>query len=238
MTKTIFIVIAIFGSLSNAVFARPPKVTEPLFQGQPDDNFVEWVVERIGFPEILDAPAMTDVEPFWAHFKVSETGRIIDVRDSRVSCSQFEFLLRTIIEKSPEWTPAYRRKTPQLIGYNLFVRPAERTLQLLKVDECEQVMPTFQGGGVMEFRDWVTDNLRYPRDLFNSKIEGRVAVSFAIERDGSITFKELLDATSREMVQEVIRVLLSSPKWTPGSLEGIPASVSYVLPVAFEMRPD
>lgn len=245
--KTIFIVIAIFclsiASGFGADFAAKPKtekssrsaITEPLFQGGADSLFVDWVAEKIGFPAILDAASITNGEAFWVYFKVDEAGKVVDVADPKKARSQLDFLVRATLPTSPDWTPAYDGKKPQEIGYNLFVRPVERTLRLLKDEDCVQVMPTFQGGDIMAFRNWVMDNLVYPEAVMKRNITGRVVVQFVVERDGSVTIVDFPELGWRELGYEVARVVGMSPKWTPGSVEGIPASVAYTLPVDFKL---
>lgn len=97
-------------------------------------------------------------------------------------------------------------------------------------------MPTFQGGDLMKFREWVQKRLRYPQIAQENGISGRVTLSFVIERDGSLTNIEVLQTPDRSLSEEAIRVLKTSPKWEPGRQRNQPVRVKYTLPVAFQIR--
>ncbi len=97
-------------------------------------------------------------------------------------------------------------------------------------------MPTFQGGDLMKFREWVQKRLRYPQIAQENGISGRVTLSFVIERDGSLTNIEVLQTPDRSLSEEAIRVLKTSPKWEPGKQRNQPVRVKYTLPVAFQIR--
>ena len=81
-------------------------------------------------------------------------------------------------------------------------------------------MPSFQGGDVNTFRDWVQERVKYPESLFDEKIEGKVFVMFVVEPDGSVTNAEIMRGLHPELDKETIRVVESSPAWKPGSQRG------------------
>lgn len=97
-------------------------------------------------------------------------------------------------------------------------------------------MPTFQGGDLMKFREWVQKRLRYPQIAQENNIAGRVTLSFVIEKDGSLTNIEVMQSPDRSLSEEAIRVLKTSPKWEPGRQRNQPVRVKYTLPVAFQIR--
>lgn len=97
-------------------------------------------------------------------------------------------------------------------------------------------MPTFQGGDLMKFREWVQKRLRYPQIAQENNIAGRVTLSFVIEKDGTLTNIEVMQSPDRSLSEEAIRVLKTSPKWEPGRQRNQPVRVKYTLPVAFQIR--
>ena len=97
-------------------------------------------------------------------------------------------------------------------------------------------MPTFQGGDLMKFREWVQKRLRYPQIAQENNIAGRVTLSFVIEKDGTLTNIEVMQSPDRSLSEEAIRVLKTSPKWEPGKQRNQPVRVKYTLPVAFQIR--
>ncbi len=97
-------------------------------------------------------------------------------------------------------------------------------------------MPKFQGGDLMKFRSWVQGKLKYPVIAQENGIQGKVTLTFVIERDGSLTNIQVLQSPDRALADEAVRVLQSSPKWTPGKQRNSPVRVRYTLPVDFRIQ--
>jgi TonB family protein len=96
-------------------------------------------------------------------------------------------------------------------------------------------MPTFEGGDLTAFRRWVQERLVYPREAMEKNISGRVTVKYVIERDGTVSNIEPVASPDRLLTDEAVRVIGSSPKWTPGMKGGKPVRVFYILPVEFSL---
>ena len=97
-------------------------------------------------------------------------------------------------------------------------------------------MPKFQGGDLMKFRSWVQGKLKYPVIAQENGIQGKVTLTFVIERDGSLTNIQVMQSPDRALADEAVRVLQSSPKWTPGKQRNSPVRVRYTLPVEFRIQ--
>lgn len=100
-----------------------------------------------------------------------------------------------------------------------------------------ETMPKFRGGDLQKFRVWVQSQIRYPEDVLECGISGRVVVSFVVERDGSMSSVQVLQTPDRLLTDEVLRVLESVPagSWTSGMQGGEPMRVKYAMPVEFKM---
>ena len=97
-------------------------------------------------------------------------------------------------------------------------------------------MPSFMGGDLMTFRNWVMSKLRYPQIAQENGITGRVLLMFVIEKDGSLTNIQVLQTPDSSLSDEAIRVLKTSPKWTPGKQRNQTVRVKYTLPVDFRIQ--
>ena len=97
-------------------------------------------------------------------------------------------------------------------------------------------MPSFQGGDLMTFRNWVMSKLRYPQIAQENGITGRVLLMFVIEKDGSLTNIQVIQTPDSSLSDEAIRVLKTSPKWTPGKQRNQTVRVKYTLPVDFRIQ--
>ena len=99
-----------------------------------------------------------------------------------------------------------------------------------------ETMPTFQGGDLNTFRNWVQSNVRFPQIALENGIQGTVVLSFVIEKDGSLTNIQVLRTPDRSQSEEATRVLQKSPKWTPGKQRNQVVRVKYNLPVVFRVQ--
>ena len=80
---------------------------------------------------------------------------------------------------------------------------------------------------------YFTDS-RYIESAENG-IQGRVTLSFVVERDGSIAQIEVMRSPAEELSKESIRVVQTMPKWKPGKQRGKAVRVKYVLPITFRL---
>ena len=97
-------------------------------------------------------------------------------------------------------------------------------------------MPSFMGGDLMTFRNWVQSKVRFPQIAQENNISGRVLLMFVIERDGSLTNIQVLQTPDSSLSDEAIRVLKTSPKWTPGKQRNQSVRVKYTLPIDFRIQ--
>lgn len=98
------------------------------------------------------------------------------------------------------------------------------------------VKPTFNGGGANEFAKWVAENLKYPQDAKEAGISGRVYVQFTVNAEGRVENVSVLKGVYESLDNEVIRVVSSSPAWTPGYSKGTAVPVTFSFPVVFQTR--
>ena len=97
-------------------------------------------------------------------------------------------------------------------------------------------MPSFQGGDLMTFRNWVMQKVKYPQIAQENNITGRVTLQFVIEKDGRLTGIKVLASPDASLSEEAIRVVQSSPKWTPGKQRNQTVRVKYTLPIEFRIQ--
>ena len=99
-----------------------------------------------------------------------------------------------------------------------------------------EVMPKFRGGDLLTFRQWAQEQVRYPKEALEQQIQGRVAVTFVIEKDGRLTSVQVLASPNPSLSDEVVRVLERSERWEPGrNAADEPVRVKYTLPIDFRL---
>ena len=96
--------------------------------------------------------------------------------------------------------------------------------------------PSFNGGDANEFSKWVNSRLVYPEIAKENGVQGRVTLSFTVEADGRVTNVRVLKGVDESLDKEAVRVVSSSPKWTPGKQRDRKVKVTYTFPVYFMLR--
>jgi protein TonB len=96
-------------------------------------------------------------------------------------------------------------------------------------------MPEFPGGEAALYK-FLAENIKYPQMAKESGIQGRVFVTFVVERDGRVTDVKVLRGIGGGCDEEAIRVVADMPKWAPGKQRGKPVRVQYNLPVKFTLQ--
>ena len=104
--------------------------------------------------------------------------------------------------------------------------------QIFTVVEQEPEFP----GGTKALMEYISKNLRYPAFAAENGIQGRVTLSFVVEKDGSVTDIQEMRSPSEDLTKEAKRVVQSMPKWKPGKQRGKPVRVKYMLPVTFRLQ--
>lgn len=97
-------------------------------------------------------------------------------------------------------------------------------------------MPTFQGGSLESFRNYIQENIDYPTIAMENSISGTVYVNFVVNTSGAITAINIVRGVDASLDNEVTRALKAAPKWSPGKQRGKPVSVSMAIPVKFILQ--
>lgn len=98
-----------------------------------------------------------------------------------------------------------------------------------------EMMPQYPGG-LAAMLKYIRENMKYPEQAMKERIQGRVTVSFIIEKDGSISDVKAVRSVHPLLDKEAVRVVESMPKWSPGKNNGKPVRVRYNIPVMFKLN--
>lgn len=98
-----------------------------------------------------------------------------------------------------------------------------------------EMMPQYPGG-LAAMLKYIRENIKYPEQAMKKGIQGRVTVSFIIEKDGSISNVRPVHSVHSLLDKEAVRMVKSMPKWSPGKNNGKPVRVRYNLPVMFKLN--
>ena len=101
--------------------------------------------------------------------------------------------------------------------------------------ETVEQMPEYPDGGMAGLMKFISKNLEYPAICQESGVQGKVVVSFVVNKDGSITDFRIVRSVDKHLDKEALRVLNSMPKWKPGKRNGVPVRVKYTIPINFRL---
>ena len=104
-----------------------------------------------------------------------------------------------------------------------------------KVFDVVEQMPSFPGGP-SALMQYLSSNIKYPVVAQENGVQGRVVVSFVVERDGSITDVQVARSVDPSLDREAQRVVRNMPRWIPGKQNGQAVCVKYNVPVAFRLQ--
>ena len=104
-----------------------------------------------------------------------------------------------------------------------------------KVYDVVEQMPSFPGGtaAMMEF---IKRTKVYPVSALKQNIQGRVIITFIVEKDGSLTKAKVVKSVYPALDKEALRVVKKMPKWMPGKQNGNAVRVKYALPITFRLK--
>lgn len=113
--------------------------------------------------------------------------------------------------------------------------PAPKEEVTNKVFDVVEVMPSFPGGqGAL--MSYLSSHTKYPVVAQENGVQGRVTVSFVVERDGSITDVHVVRSVDPSLDREAARVISSMPNWQPGKQNGSAVRVKFNVPVQFKLQ--
>ena len=104
-----------------------------------------------------------------------------------------------------------------------------------EVLKAVEEMPQFPGGPSALF-EYLSKNIKYPVVAEENGVQGRVIVTFVVERDGSITDVKVVKSVDPSLDKEAQRVVKSMPHWIPGKQNGSAVRVKYTVPVTFRLQ--
>ena len=91
-------------------------------------------------------------------------------------------------------------------------------------------------GGINALLEYLKKNIKYPAICRDNNIQGRVIVSFVVNKDGKIVDPEVVKGVNPSLDKEALRVISTMPNWKPGYQRGKPVRVKYSVPVNFRLN--
>ena len=129
------------------------------------------------------------------------------------------------IEDNQEWFD------PQEYEY-VVVEPEPEPDEIFFVAEDQPEFP----GGDAALMEYLRKNIKYPAICRENNVQGRVIVTFIVNKDGTITEPEVVKSVNPSLDKEALRVISQMPNWKPGYQRGKPVRVKFTVPVNFQLK--
>ncbi len=195
-------------------------------------------------------------------FVVNTDGTTTDIEILRSVGGGCDEEVIRIVQGSPKWTPGMQRGTPVRTRMRLPLRfmlggtdtsrgSTEVSLNAVPLSQATDGQDSSQEGVALFFdvvdtppspvgglEAWsrhLSENLTYPTTARMKGIQGTVLVSFIVNTDGTIEEIELVQGIGGGCDEEAIRIIKSSPPWTPGMIKGKAVRTRMKIPLSFKL---
>lgn len=209
---------------------------KPTFQGGDANTFSRWVNSNLTYPAEANEKGIQGRVTI--SFTVSSTGKVCDVKVIRGVDPLLDNEAVRVVEMSPDWTPGMKDGKPVAVTYVFPViflqRDTDKKTEAVPFQFAD-TKPGFNGGDANEFNKWVAQQVVYPENCKKEGIAGRVTLSFIVNETGKVSDVKVLRGVHEDLDKEAVRVVSSSPDWTPGMKDGKAVPVKYTFPVIFSL---
>ena len=113
--------------------------------------------------------------------------------------------------------------------------PAVGKIQPTLMGDVVEQMPSFPGGP-QALLNYLSEHINYPEGYEEICIQGRVVVTFVVEKDGSLSDITVVKSLEKAFDEEALRAVKSMPKWIPAMQNGEPVRVKFAVPVNFRLK--
>ena len=200
-----------------------PQQSDTLVITNMSYNFVEIHKENWPFKTVIKSPS---------RFIIGD--QIITIKDSRPA---FYDNRKIIYNDENDGILEYKESNGVItINYDKYILTCTKTPSEQPVYKLVDPKPSFKGKDLSYFTKWVASNYVLPDIAKESCIQGRIKVSFIVKADGSVSNVTITQSLDPAFDEEAVRVVSSSPKWSPGMIDGTPVNVQCTIPIIICFR--
>ena len=195
-----------------------PQQSDTLVITKMSYNYIEIQKENWPFKTVIKSPS---------HFIIGD--QIITIKDSR--SESFDNRKIAYYDENDGILEYKESNGVITINYDKYILTCTKTPSEQPVYELVDPKPSFMGKDLSYFTKWVASNYVFPEIFKESCIQGRIKVSFIVKADGSVSNVTITQSLDPAFDEEAVRVGSSSPKWSPGMIDGKPVDVQYTIPI-------
>jgi TonB family protein len=221
---------------------------EPGFPGG-IDRFYKYLEANIKYP--YNSAKNRLQGKVFISFVVENDGSLSHIKVLRGVSPDIDEEAIRVMSHSPNWRPGIQNGRTVRVQYSLAINfklpPPEVLKEQLMMDSLRNLSPDQKiftavehepefKGGINAFYNFLRDNIHYPEKAKRNNIQGKVFISFVVEKDGRLTNLKIERGVSEDLDAEALRVIQASPNWNPGTQNGRPVRVAYTMPLSFALQ--
>lgn len=133
-----------------------------------------------------------------------------------------------------------KNASPEVKRARIEMERAKKEMEQAKIEmnlakQDHDVAPEPQNG-MQEFRKFIAQNFRLPEVV--KDVDATIVAKFIVSKTGKISDINIVSENPKNLGlnDEMIRVLKESPNWKPGTKDGKPADIYFVLPVSIRIE--
>ncbi len=88
--------------------------------------------------------------------------------------------------------------------------------------------------GMTHFYKYIANNFTAPNSAYKNKIQGKIMVTFVVDKEGKIVEPQITRSLGTELDNEAIRVLTSYEGWKPALQKGRKVRCSFSIPIKLD----
>lgn len=187
------------------------------FEWKSYDNKLDLIAAKSTntFEEMLDVPTTQQLPP---SAPVIQQPQIIEVPDEE----EIEELNINLDNEAP------RMEVAPIVAIEEHAEEVEEIFTIVE----ESASPA---GGMTAFYQYLVDHMKYPPQARRLGVEGKVTISFVVDKTGAISDVKVLRGIGSGCDEEAVRVMSIAPPWNPGKQRGKPVKQRCIMPISFKM---
>lgn len=213
----------------NALIAQSEnEVIEPT-TSIPTEEYMDLFISKIELPDEIHEKAKHEDILAMVLFSIYKDGSVTNIQVQNDSLGLKPYIKSAVIDL-PKWNPKTENGEPVISRKAFRIEIPSKP----KILSGVYAKATPLNGIEKFYKDYST---KFNKGSASASIdELRFRVKFNVEKDGSLTNIEVVDANTPLYHSEIIRVIKSMPKWNPALENGIPVRSSFSMPVRIKFQ--
>ncbi|GAB3926825.1 hypothetical protein GCM10028827_18370 [Mucilaginibacter myungsuensis] len=194
------------------------------------DALYKFIAENLVYPQ--SAKTSNVQGKVYVGFVIEKKGNLSGVKVVRGLTKDVNAEAVRVIKDAPRWAPAkqganaVRQEFMVPISFNI---KEDATAEVFEpVDESAEYP-----GGMEAFLTYITKKLNYPKQARLDRVNGKVQLSFVVEKNGIVSNVKILKSLTPETDAEAIRLIKGSKEWKPAKIRGNPARQKFTQAITF-----